>query len=78
MGTCGAPKGKRKGPGQSALLLSFCLYPIAKAALPPEPADTAQLIGMIVREVLIGLMMGAVLQMFVTALSTAGGGRCGG
>jgi flagellar biosynthetic protein FliR len=55
-----------------ALLLALCLYPVALHALPPEPTSTAELFGLIIREVLIGLMMGAVLRMFLTALSTAG------
>lgn len=55
-----------------ALLLSLCLYPIALPALPPEPANTADLFGLVIRESLIGLMMGAVLRMFLTALATAG------
>lgn len=55
-----------------ALLLSLCLYPIAKGALPAEPANTVDLYGLIIREILIGLMMGAILQMFMMSLSTAG------
>jgi flagellar biosynthetic protein FliR len=55
-----------------ALLLAICLYPIAAPALPPEPSGTADLFGLVIRESLIGLMMGAVLRMFLTALATAG------
>ena len=55
-----------------ALLLALCLYPIAQPALPAEPVSTADLFGLVIRESLIGLMMGAVLRMFLTALSTAG------
>lgn len=55
-----------------ALVLSICVYPVAAPTLPPEPAVVAEMIGLLIREVLIGLMMGAVLRMFLTALSVTG------
>jgi flagellar biosynthetic protein FliR len=69
IGNTGAPTMVRLA---FALVLSFCLYPIALPALPPEPANIADLFGLVIRELLIGLMMGAVLQMFLTALSITG------
>jgi flagellar biosynthetic protein FliR len=55
-----------------ALLLSLCLWPIAAPSLPPLPTDIAAMTGHIVKELLIGGMMGALLQMFTAALTTAG------
>ena len=55
-----------------ALLLSLCLWPIAAPSLPPLPADIATMTGDIVKELLIGGMIGALLQMFTAALATAG------
>jgi len=55
-----------------ALLLSLCLWPIAAPVLPPLPGDLGAMTGDIVKELLIGGMMGALLQMFTAALTTAG------
>ena len=55
-----------------ALLLSMCLWPIAAPSLPPLPADIGTMTGDLVKELLIGGMMGALLQMFTAALTTAG------
>jgi len=55
-----------------ALLLSLCLWSIALPSLPPLPADIGDMTGDIVKELLIGGMMGALLQMFTAALQTAG------
>jgi len=55
-----------------ALLLSMVLWPIATPSLPPLPADLGVMFGDIVKELLIGGMMGALMQMFAAALMTAG------
>ena len=55
-----------------ALLLSLCLWSIALPSLPPLPADIGDMTGDIVKELLIGGMIGALLQMFTAALATAG------
>jgi flagellar biosynthetic protein FliR len=55
-----------------ALMLSMCLWPIAAPSLPPLPADIGAMTGDIVKELLIGGMMGALLQMFTAVLTTAG------
>jgi flagellar biosynthesis protein FliR len=55
-----------------ALLLSLCLWPIAAPSLPALPADIGVMTGDIVKELLIGGMIGALLQMFTAALQTAG------
>jgi flagellar biosynthesis protein FliR len=55
-----------------ALLLSLCLWSIALPSLPTLPTDLGDMTGDIVKELLIGGMMGALLQMFTAALNTAG------
>ncbi|HXQ47753.1 MAG TPA: flagellar biosynthetic protein FliR [Caulobacteraceae bacterium] len=55
-----------------ALVLALCIGPIAQPYLPPEPAavdGTAFYIG---REVLIGLTIGGLLQVFLTSMTAAG------
>ena len=54
-----------------ALLLALCLYPIAQPALPAEPVSTADLFGLVIPPDGT-VIQGAVLRMFLTALSTAG------
>jgi flagellar biosynthetic protein FliR len=55
-----------------ALILSLCLGPIALPYLPPEPSTVDGTAGYIIKEVLIGLIIGSLLQIFLTALTTAG------
>src|SRR5271163_2638870 len=55
-----------------ALVLSLCLGPIAQPFLPPEPATVDGTALYIIREVLIGLTIGGILQLFVSSLATAG------
>jgi len=55
-----------------ALLLSMVMWPIAAPNLPPLPTALDAMTGDIVKELLIGGMMGALLQMFTAALATAG------
>jgi flagellar biosynthetic protein FliR len=55
-----------------ALALAFCLMPIAAPSLPLLPATIASMVGYILKELAIGLMIGALLRMFLASLSTAG------
>jgi flagellar biosynthetic protein FliR len=55
-----------------ALVLSLCIGPIAAPYLPPEPATVDGTAFYIGREVLIGLTIGGLLQVFLTALTAAG------
>jgi flagellar biosynthetic protein FliR len=55
-----------------ALLLSMCLTPVVAPAIGALPADNAALAGRIIHETLIGLMLGAILRMFLTSLAVAG------
>jgi flagellar biosynthetic protein FliR len=55
-----------------ALLMALMLYPVVGASAPPIPASGGGLGGAIIKEVLIGLMLGGVLRLFMTALSAAG------
>lgn len=55
-----------------ALMLSFIILPQALLRLPPPPAGLPGLAALLLGEVLIGLMIGAVVRMLVSALATAG------
>ena len=55
-----------------AFVLALMLFPVLGAAAPPVPADVGGLAGAIIKEVLIGLMLGGVLRLFMTSLAAAG------
>lgn len=55
-----------------ALLLAFCLGPVVAPSIGPLPADSAALAGLIIHETIIGLMLGAILRLFLTSLAVAG------
>ena len=56
-----------------ALVLSLAFYPIVRAGLPATPPATVGDLGaMVFIELFIGLGLGSVLRMFVTALAVAG------
>jgi len=55
-----------------ALVVSLALWPVVSASLPALPATIGGMAGWIIREVLVGLAIGALLRMFMTALATAG------
>jgi flagellar biosynthesis protein FliR len=55
-----------------ALALTFCIAPIAAPSLPPLPADVGGMFGYVIRETLIGLMIGGLLRLFLGALTTTG------
>ena len=55
-----------------ALSVSLVVWPIVGGALPALPASIGGMAGWVLREVITGLMIGALLRAFMTALSTAG------
>ncbi|WP_339913348.1 flagellar biosynthetic protein FliR [uncultured Brevundimonas sp.] len=55
-----------------ALSVSLVLWPVVAGALPGLPASVGGMAGWIIREVITGLMIGALLRAFMIALSTAG------
>jgi len=55
-----------------ALVVSLALWPVVAGSLPGLPDTLGGMVGWILREVLVGLGIGAVLRAFMTALSTAG------
>lgn len=55
-----------------ALLLSLTLFPLVGGTLPAVPETLSGLVGAIIREILIGLMIGGVLKMFFSSLAVAG------
>ncbi|HEY5412672.1 MAG TPA: flagellar biosynthetic protein FliR [Caulobacteraceae bacterium] len=55
-----------------ALLLALCVAPIAAHTLPPIPSTVGEMGGQVLKELLIGLMLGALLRIFLAALSVAG------
>lgn len=55
-----------------ALLLAICLGPIAAPGLPPVPDTVGVMAGYVIKETLIGLMIGGLMRMFLSSLITAG------
>ena len=55
-----------------ALVVSLALWPVIGGVLPALPATVGAMAGWIIREVVVGLMIGALLRSFTTALTTAG------
>lgn len=55
-----------------AFLFAIVLFPVLAGTAPAVPATVSGAAGAIIKEVLIGLMMGAILRLFMTSLSTAG------
>lgn len=55
-----------------ALAFSLMLFPLIGGSVPPIPADGAGLGGAVIKEVLIGLMIGGILRLFMNSLATAG------
>ena len=55
-----------------ALLMAFVVAPVVAPTLPQAPADLGGLAADVLREVLIGLAIGAVLRAFLAAMAIAG------
>lgn len=55
-----------------AVLLAMCLGPVVANVLPALPTTNSALFGLIIREVLVGLMIGGILRLFLSSLATAG------
>jgi len=55
-----------------ALLLALTLTPLVAPTLPPLPATVGGMGGWVLRETILGLMIGALLRMLLAALAVAG------
>ena len=55
-----------------ALALSLMLFPLFANAAPALPASAGDMMGAVIKEVLIGLMIGGVIRLFMGSLATAG------
>jgi flagellar biosynthetic protein FliR len=55
-----------------ALVLSLAFYPVVRAGLPVTPATVGDLGAMVFIEIFVGVALGALLRMFLTALAVAG------
>ena len=55
-----------------ALVISLCLWPVIGGSLPALPDSLGATVGWVIREVITGLMIGAILRAFTSALATAG------
>ena len=55
-----------------AFVMTLMLFPVLAPQAPPVPAGVGGLAGAIIKEVLIGLMLGGILRLFMTALAAAG------
>jgi flagellar biosynthetic protein FliR len=55
-----------------AFVMTLALYPVLSTGVPAEPAMVADLAGAVIKEALIGLMIGGVLRLFMNVLAVAG------
>jgi len=55
-----------------AFLMALMLYPVVGSGIAAAPSTVGALAGNLIKEVLIGLMIGAILRMFLSSLSAAG------
>ncbi|MEW5688419.1 MAG: flagellar biosynthetic protein FliR [Pseudomonadota bacterium] len=55
-----------------AFALALMLFPVFVGRAPPLPPDVSGLAGAVIKEVLIGLMIGAILRLFMNSLASAG------
>lgn len=55
-----------------ALVLSLALTPVVAGSLPPIPATVGGIGAQVIKEALIGLMIGGLLRLFLASLAVAG------
>jgi flagellar biosynthetic protein FliR len=57
-----------------ALALSFVMLPVLSVtgSVPPMPGSTAAMVGLLLSEAFIGIFLGTVMRILVSALDTAG------
>lgn len=55
-----------------AFLFALLLFPLIGQTVPAVPVAVSGVAGAVIREILIGLMMGAILRMFMLSLAAAG------
>jgi flagellar biosynthetic protein FliR len=55
-----------------ALVVALALWPVVGGSLPPLPESLGASVGWVIREVIIGLAIGAILRAFTAALAVAG------
>ncbi len=55
-----------------ALVITLVVWPVVAPVLPALPESVGGMAGWVIREVATGLMIGAILRAFMTALATAG------
>lgn len=55
-----------------AFVMTLALYPLLAQGAPVEPGTVGELAGAIIKEALIGLMIGGILRLFMNALAVCG------
>jgi len=55
-----------------ALALTLMLFPLLASRVPALPGNAGDLGGAVIKEILIGLLLGGILRVFMTSLATAG------
>lgn len=55
-----------------ALALALMIFPLVGGRAPPLPSDAGGLGGAVIKELLIGLMIGGIIRLFMNSLAAAG------
>lgn len=55
-----------------AFVMGLCLFPVIAPNIPPVPALVSGVAGAVIKEILTGLLIGAIMRLFMTSLMAAG------
>lgn len=55
-----------------AFVMALCLFPVIAPNIPPVPALVSGVAGAVIKEILVGLLIGAIMRLFMTSLMAAG------
>lgn len=55
-----------------ALLMTLMLFPLLEGRAPPLPPSLGSMALLVIKEIVVGLMIGSILRMFFASLATAG------
>jgi flagellar biosynthetic protein FliR len=55
-----------------AFVMGLCLFPVIAPNIPPVPPLVSGVAGAVIKEILVGLLIGAIMRLFMTSLMAAG------
>jgi flagellar biosynthetic protein FliR len=55
-----------------AFVMGLALFPVIAPNIPPVPPEISGIAGAVIKEILVGLLIGAIMRLFMTSLMAAG------